>query len=587
MELRENFMKNLKSEDLDIALNKAGSDNRYQYILLLSLLFLKIVTDSFYCPLPYFLMDPKIKCLDETFKYTKECNMGEVCNNNNTYLDLKKAINVPDILANFTTIKIYKYQESISKDFSFITFFDLECDFLTIGFLASSISIGSLLSNIIGPVLTENIGRIGSITLILIFDIIIKSSIFFIPKVELLFMIFLFTNITNNCIYNSISLYINEMVYSGKRGLFFCIFNSMYGISGIIYTIIFNIFFSWKILQCISIGASFISLLINIFFLKESIRYLFMKNRKAEIFETLRCIAKINGRIYEYEDWENSFKMNSDLSLDSQNQESSLSNSFENNSNISNNNNNENNNNHNHNINIERRKNVFSKIFSNWEVIINFFTFNIISLVIISGIIYNAIEIKMSKDTFIYPIIFYTIDFFIIFLTGYIIEIPALGRKIPAIFFALLASIFYSAKYMDILENPYSSRFWIDLLIRQSVGISFNILMEYNLEIYSTDIRATAFNLNKIFSRLGDFFTPILLAKNRGFCTLVLSIFYICTAILILNLKETQGVHLSEKVNEGEDYYKNSEKESKSNIGSNNEKKEFYSTDNEENEKLK
>ena len=123
-------------------------------------------------------MDPKIKCLDENFKYTKECNMGEVCKNNNTYLDLKKAINVPKNFANTTSIKNYEYQDSVSKDFSFITFFDLECDFLTIGFLASSISVGSLLSNIIGPILTENIGRIGSITFILIFDIFVMTLFF-------------------------------------------------------------------------------------------------------------------------------------------------------------------------------------------------------------------------------------------------------------------------------------------------------------------------------------------------------------------------------------------------------------------------
>lgn len=563
MELNRNFVKKLKSEDLDTALNKAGSDNRYQYILLLSLFFLKIVTDSFYCPLPYFLMDPKVKCLDEKFKYTKECTMKQVCDKS-LFIDLKNAslTDIPKDLQNSSRIKTYTYHESISKDFSFITYFNLECDFLTIGFLVSSISVGSLLSNIIGPILTENIGRIGAITCILCFDIVIKSSIFFIPKVELLFFIFLLTNITNNCIYNALALYINEMVHSGKRGLFFCIFNSMYGISGIIYTIVFNVFFSWKYLQYLSIAASFISLLINIFFLKESIRFLFMKNRKEEIFDTLKYIAKVNGRTSEYEDWENSFKMNSDLSLENPNPESSISRE-----NIEN---------------LPERKNVFAKLFSNSEVIYNFLTFNLISLVIISGIIYNAMEIKMTKDTFLYPICFYALDFLVIFVTGYIIEIPALGRKIPSIFFALSAAIFYSVKYIDILNNPSSSIFWIDLIIRQSVGISFNILMEYNLEIYSTDIRAIAFNLNKIFSRLGDFFTPLLYENFRAETTLTLSIMYLLTALSVLNLKETQGVHLSERVLDSAE--NDNHKEIKS---SGSEKRANYSTDNEECEKLK
>jgi len=526
-------MKKLKSNDLDNGLEEAGSEHRYQYILLFTLFFLKIVTDSFYCPLPYFLMDPKIKCLDEKNKYTKECTMSQICNEKNLILDKSNignsTINQTNILLDQLSKK-YKYEENTNKSFSFITEFNLDCNYLLIGFLASSVSVGSLLSNIIGPILTENMGRMSCITVILVFDIFVKSSMFIIPEVNYLFVIFLLTNVTNNCIYNALSLYINEMVSANKRGLFFCIFNSMYGISGIIYTIVFNLTFSWKILQLLSIGASIISLLINVLFLKESIRYLFMKNKKKEIFETLKYIAKINGRSSKFDTWETNIKINSQVSLETLN--------------------NNRNNQEQANISSNVEKNVFYKLFANREVIYNFFTFNIISLVIISGIIYNAIEIKMTEDTFLYPIIFYLMDFIVIFTTGFIIELPSLGRKIPAIFFSLLAAVFYSVKYVDILGNPGASRFWIDLIIRQSVGISFNILMEYNLEIYSTDIRATAFNINKIFSRLGDFFTPLLLAKNRALCTLSLSIIYLITAVMTLNLKETQGVHLDEEVKE-------------------------------------
>jgi len=265
-----------------------------------------------------------------------------------------------------------------------------------------------------------------------------------------------------------------------------------------------------------------------------------MKNKKTEIFETLKYIASINGRLSNFEAWETHLKINSAVSLE----------------NLTHNNNNDENNNLNLpgriNPAVAAERSVFAKIFVNKEVIYNFFVFNFISLVIISGIIYNAIEIRMTEDTFLYPIIFYLMDFIVIFTTGFVIEMPALGRKIPAIFFSLLAAVFYSVKYVDILGNPGSSRFWIDLIIRQSVGISFNILMEYNLEIYSTDIRATAFNMNKIFSRLGDFFTPLLLAKNRALCTLILSVIYLLTALMTLNLKETQGRHLDEEVKETE-----------------------------------
>jgi len=535
MEEDKSYMKKLKSDDLDKGLEEAGSEHKYQYILLFTLFFLKIVTDSFYCPLPYFLMDPKIKCLDERNQYTKECTMNQICNEKNALTESANFQNstvkeTNEMLEKIT--KKYKIDDNIPKSFSFITEFNIECNYMLIGFLASSVSVGSLLSNIIGPILTENMGRLSAITVILIFDIIVKSSMFFIPEVSYLFLIFLLTNVTNNCIYNSLSLYINEMVSASKRGLFFCIFNSMYGISGIIYTIVFNLTFSWKILQILSIVASVISLLINVLFLKESIRYLYMRNKKQEIFDTLRFIAKVNGRLSNFEAWETNLKINSKVSLE----------------NLKNNNNSEEI--EQSNVPSASERNVFSKLFANREVIYKFLVFNFISLVIISGIIYNAIEIKMTQDTFLYPIIFYFMDFIVILTTGFIIEMPSLGRKVPAIFFSLIAAIFYSVKYVDILGNPSSSRFWIDLIIRQSVGISFNILMEYNLEVYSTDIRATAFNINKIFSRLGDFFTPLLLAKNRALCTLLLSIIYLLTALMTLNLKETQGQCLEEEVKE-------------------------------------
>ncbi len=408
MDVNNSFMKRLKSEDLDEGLEYAGSNHRYQYILLISLFFLKLVTDSFYCPLPYFFMDPKIKCLDKKNNYTKACTMNEICNQKTFIIGSIKSsnrtINETNLLLENLN-KEYEFDKNIKKSFSLITEFDLECNFIKIGLLASSVSVGSLLSNIIGPLLTENIGRIFSITVILIFDIFIKSSIFIIPEVNYLFVIFLLTNVTNNCIYNSLSLYMNEMVSAKKRGIFFCIFNSMYGLSGIVYTIVFNLTFSWKILQALSIVASFIALLINYFYTRESIRYLYMKNKKKEIFEILKYIAYINGRTNEYEIWENKIKIDNPSSLKISDNNFGNEEKLITKSNVSN-------------------KNVFYKIFANKEVIYNFFTFNIISLVIISGIIYNAIEIKMTQDTFLYPIIFYIMDFIIIFITGFIIEIP-------------------------------------------------------------------------------------------------------------------------------------------------------------------
>jgi hypothetical protein len=174
-------------------------------------------------------------------------------------------------------------------------------------------------------------------------------------------------------------------------------------------------------------------------------------------------------------------------------------------------------------------------------------------LVTISGLIYNAMELKTTKDTFLFPIIFYFTDFLIILFTGYLIDLPILGRRIPAVTFSLLGGIFYTIKFFFLKHlGEATSFFWLDYAIRLCVSISFNILIEYNLEIYSTDIRATAFNINKLFSRVGDFTLPLILATDRQVATALMSVMYLFMTLFVMKLRETQGEKLRETVDDSD-----------------------------------
>jgi len=188
-------------------------------------------------------------------------------------------------------------------------------------------------------------------------------------------------------------------------------------------------------------------------------------------------------------------------------------------------------------------------------------------------------EIKTTKDTFLFPIIFYFTDFLIILFTGYLIDLPIVGRKKPSLIFSVLASVAYIAKFLILKgQGEGVSFFWLDYTIRLCVSISFNILIEYNLEIYSTDIRATAFNINKLFSRVGDFTLPLILASNRIVATAIMGGLFLFMSIFLLKLKETRGEKLRETVedshkwemeeknSENSENPKNSEKTRKDNL---------------------
>ena len=272
----------LSSEDIDNGLEASGSKHKYQTIMILSFVFLKVVTDSFYAPLPYFLMDPKIKCKNETSTMkvknhfdTYECTLSQVCRSNNDIFNIKKK-------------NIIKYELTPTSKHTFINDFNLWCDYIKIGLLVGSASIGSIFTNIICPLLTENIGRNNTIRLTLFADILIKSLLFYVHDIYYIYAVLLCINITNNIIYNTTALYINEMVSKDKRGVYYCFFNSLFGISGIMFTLIFNFTSSWKYLHGFSVLNGIFAFSISVIFLEESIRFLFIKKQNEELIGVLQ-----------------------------------------------------------------------------------------------------------------------------------------------------------------------------------------------------------------------------------------------------------------------------------------------------------
>jgi MFS family permease len=148
-----------------------------------------------------------------------------------------------------------------------------------------------------GPSLRINgLDEIPSPYLIGIFDVFVKSMIYISNDFTFLIIILVLINFNNNTLYTSSSLYLNEMVDSEKRGTYICFFNSFFGVSGIIFTLLFNFSPSWKYIQLFSIFASLMSCILCYFCLDESIRFYYMKNKNEEVHRVLKRMAKINNK---------------------------------------------------------------------------------------------------------------------------------------------------------------------------------------------------------------------------------------------------------------------------------------------------
>ena len=158
----------LTSEQIENGIEAAGSNNKYHLRLIFIFIILKTVTDSFYCSLPYFLMNPNIMCSKEkSSEYNQICNLNEVClinslmsNENN---NLRNTSNRPKIK--------FILNKEIKKN-TFINHFDIYCNTIKIGLVGSSASIGNLLSNIISPFFTDNFGRIKTIKLSILYALL-------------------------------------------------------------------------------------------------------------------------------------------------------------------------------------------------------------------------------------------------------------------------------------------------------------------------------------------------------------------------------------------------------------------------------
>ena len=59
-------------------------------------------------------------------------------------------------------------------------------------------------------------------------------------------------------------------------------------------------------------------------------------------------------------------------------------------------------------------------------------------------------------------------------------------------------------------------------------------------------------NVNKLFSRFGDFFTPLLMSKYHGLTTFFLGVLYVLMAFSIRFLRETAGERLKDDIDEND-----------------------------------
>jgi len=193
---------------------------------------------------------------------------------------------------------------------------------------------------------------------------------------------------------------------------------------------------------------------------------------------------------------------------------------------------------------------TISRLKSIFYVKENFYNFIILSTIMIvvgAAYAYNGLDMRNTRNMLVNPIIFFLTDFIVVVSAGALIEIPWIGRKRPVVIFSFVAAIFYIIKYLIMTsDDQNSSAFWVDLTLRFCININFYVLTVWTIEIYPFDISMLAANMNRLSSRIGRIYSPIVLLTNRRVITFQLCISMWISSIFLLFLKDTTGIIIKE-----------------------------------------
>jgi len=316
--------------------------------------------------------------------------------------------------------------------------------------------------------------------------------------------------------------------------------NSWSSLFGVVITIIFNLSKNWHYVHYSTILMVGIGLMFVLLHLNESIKYSYLKKDFHQLYGTLETIAVKNNRREEYFNWKRRFKF---YETDEKMLEALVTQGVATKK---------------HDYTLKYR---LTCIFCNKENAYNFLLFCIIKMVVGAAYAYNGLDMKNTSNMMVNPIIFFLSDFIVIVATGHFIEIPWIGRKRPTIICSFIATLFFYLKYFTILGHGESySVLWIDIVLRFCINIIFQVLTLWSIEIYPFDIAMLASNLNRLASRIGRIYSPILLLNHRKMITGQIAILMSISSFLILFIKDTTGMLIKDSTQTVEEERKATEK---------------------------
>ena len=463
---------------------ESSRKNSSLYLILVSLIFI-FVNIGALTPLtgiPVLFYKNKYLCKKDPLSkvFNIKCSHNFICSNKN-----RLGIDY-----------IYDKKNNINLK-SFITSYDIYCSQTKRIILASSFFFGQLIGTIIYPYLISNFGIINSLS-INYFIIIISYLIM--AKYNYFFIGLIFYNLASLSFQISMigfKQYIVEMSEPSKRSIYLLfnllsqIFSGFFAVLISYLTLDYRYLLFYSSIICI-IGLTFVKL-----FMVESIRILFIQEKIDKLMENLEYISKINNSKEYFDEWKNynknifyrDYEINNNESLklliDKDKEKEDVIEKYDT---IS--------------LNIINYISIW-KYFSQVKLII---LFSFSTFYVNYSLVLAQLEIVKQNKFFLSLLEGYTCD-----MIGYIFGIMITNlnytRFTCFLFLTFLLSLMFLIEFVFyFFRNQFLFIFF--RIFINSLDANFNL---YNFESFPTLTRPTGVAINRIFGKLFNLWTPLLM----------------------------------------------------------------------------
>ena len=536
-------------EGIDLCAKKKKT---YFVLLIIISILLKFQSANFYT-ISFILASPNINCSyppNDDSAGNVACNVGDVCqwNKNNP----NRAIG-------------YTYDPATSGDYSIVTTYNLECENSTVGLIGSAFSLGNAIFTFLYPILQLGIGDALTVKLAVVLGIIFYSLLFIFPYLWMQALTGLVTFGLSPLFTNNFQIYFNDFVDKEKRGFYTMALNSLFPLSGIIYTFIFYFIATWESIRLATLILLVPTFILMVFVMVDSPIFKFNKHKIDQAINCLHSIAKINNSEAEFIKWKSRIRKEKIgdetfyfvYPVDKQEEKVELDES----------------------INYSTYKedetlikeeikeeeivyeapksiqkgffDTFSTIFKHSEERTLFLVMCFMFLTAGFARCYVSVQLTMVKRINLISIIFFFIEGIIFIVQGFFSDSKKGGRTLSMkVLFGVGAISLTITLVMTFIHDKFYRGLVTLLIVRLSQETASRMSMAIGAEIYSRDVNSWAYGINLFISRLIGVVATYVILTFTQLGMFILIILNILAFVLVFFIKETAQVKIFNTIEE-------------------------------------